>query len=417
MSLELVIFLIVAAIAIFAATFMLVSRNAVHSALFLVINMICLAFFYLLLNAPFLAMVQITVYAGAIMVLFMFVIMLLGADRLDGEPTRYRWLPIGAVGLTTLFLLTAFLAVVQGNVDLLKPIPHAPQVRVVDAAPDQPPLSVYLNNDKLTTATYGTTDDFAAVRPGDYNAAVFAIKADGGAIDPGKDKPLSIIPLHLTTDTNITLVATADRLIVVPQDLSSLADDTQFRYTAVDALPGSAKVNLLRVDPTDVKNNQIVAPALNYGDVSKAAALPTGSYQLAWQVEGSRAVTTADQTIAAQTYPLYILAPQFAGDGKTLIAGNIRVDAKIAPTFGSPQNIGEQLFNGYLLPFELVSLLLLAAMVGAIILTREEVIKRERKRLVVSQQVARLNAAARAANTAPATLSVGAEPGGESATR
>ncbi len=415
MSLELVIFLIVAAIAIFAATFMLVSRNAVHSALFLVINMLCLAFFYLLLNAPFLAMVQITVYAGAIMVLFMFVIMLLGADKLDREPTRYRWLPIGAVGLTTVFLLTAFLAVVQGNVDLLKPIAHAPQVRVVDVAPDQPPLTVYLNNDKLASATYGASSDFVAARPGDYNASVFATKADGSAIDPSKDKPLSISPLHLTNDTNITLVATADRLIVAAQDLGSIADDTQFRYTAVNALPGTTKVNLLKVDPTDVKNTQIVAPALNYGDVSKVAALPTGAYQLAWQVNGGRAVTTADSTIAAQTHPLFILAPQLASDGKTLVPANIRVDAKVAPAFGSPQNIGEQLFSAYLLPFELVSLLLLAAMVGAIILTREEVIKRERKRIVVSSQIKRLNAAARAANTAPAALSVVAEPGSESA--
>ena len=68
MSLELVLFLIFAVVAIFTAAMMLISRNAVHSALFLVTNFICVAFFYLLLNAPFLAMIQITVYAGAIMV-------------------------------------------------------------------------------------------------------------------------------------------------------------------------------------------------------------------------------------------------------------------------------------------------------------------------------------------------------------
>ncbi|MCS6873026.1 MAG: NADH-quinone oxidoreductase subunit J, partial [Anaerolineae bacterium] len=72
MTFELVLFIVVAAVAIFSATFMLISRNAVHSALFLVVNLLCVAFFYLMLSAPFLAMVQITVYAGAIMVLFMF---------------------------------------------------------------------------------------------------------------------------------------------------------------------------------------------------------------------------------------------------------------------------------------------------------------------------------------------------------
>ena len=58
-------------------------RNAVHAALLLVVNFFCLAVFYLLLDAPFLFAVQIIVYAGAIMVLFLFVIMLLGVDRED----------------------------------------------------------------------------------------------------------------------------------------------------------------------------------------------------------------------------------------------------------------------------------------------------------------------------------------------
>ena len=68
--------------AVAAALGMLLSHNAVHSALYLVLNFITVAIFYLALNAPFIAMVQITVYAGAIVVLFLFVIMLLGAERL-----------------------------------------------------------------------------------------------------------------------------------------------------------------------------------------------------------------------------------------------------------------------------------------------------------------------------------------------
>ncbi|MCA9984400.1 MAG: NADH-quinone oxidoreductase subunit J [Anaerolineales bacterium] len=76
-----ILFFIVAIIAIVAAVSMVATRNAVHSALFLILNFAAIAVFYLLLNAPFIAMVQITVYAGAIMVLFLFVIMLLGAER------------------------------------------------------------------------------------------------------------------------------------------------------------------------------------------------------------------------------------------------------------------------------------------------------------------------------------------------
>jgi NADH-quinone oxidoreductase subunit J len=83
-------FVLLAAVAVAAALGMLLSRNAVHSALYLVLNFMTVAVFYLVLNAPFIAMVQITVYAGAIVVLFLFVIMLLGADKLRGAADDVR---------------------------------------------------------------------------------------------------------------------------------------------------------------------------------------------------------------------------------------------------------------------------------------------------------------------------------------
>jgi len=89
MSVDLILFLVLALAAIATALGMLLSRNAVYSALFLVLNFGTVAVFYLLLSAPFIAMSQISVYAGAIMVLFLFVIMLLGAEQvkpLQGLP-------------------------------------------------------------------------------------------------------------------------------------------------------------------------------------------------------------------------------------------------------------------------------------------------------------------------------------------
>ncbi|MGB8980685.1 MAG: NADH-quinone oxidoreductase subunit J [Anaerolineales bacterium] len=88
MTLDLVFFLILSLIAITTAIGMLLSRNAIYSALFLVLNFVTVAVFYLLLGAPFIAMAQITVYAGAIMVLFLFVIMLLGAEAISAELKR-----------------------------------------------------------------------------------------------------------------------------------------------------------------------------------------------------------------------------------------------------------------------------------------------------------------------------------------
>jgi len=82
MNLDLIFFLILSIISVSTALGMLLSRNAIYSALFLVLNFVTVAVFYLLLGAPFIAMAQITVYAGAIMVLFLFVIMLLGAEEL-----------------------------------------------------------------------------------------------------------------------------------------------------------------------------------------------------------------------------------------------------------------------------------------------------------------------------------------------
>ncbi len=91
MSVDLILFFVLALVAVAAAIGMLVSQNAIYSALFLVINFATVAVFYLLLGAPFIAMAQITVYAGAIMVLFLFVIMLLGAEKLaPGKVLRYQ---------------------------------------------------------------------------------------------------------------------------------------------------------------------------------------------------------------------------------------------------------------------------------------------------------------------------------------
>jgi NADH-quinone oxidoreductase subunit J len=76
-----VVFWIMAPISVMAAGAMILAKNAVHAALLLVVNFFTLAVFFLILGSPFLFVVQIIVYAGAIMVLFLFVIMLLGVDQ------------------------------------------------------------------------------------------------------------------------------------------------------------------------------------------------------------------------------------------------------------------------------------------------------------------------------------------------
>jgi NADH-quinone oxidoreductase subunit J len=69
---------------------MIIQRNPVYSALFLIVTLLSLAGLFLLLQAHFLAAIQVIVYAGAIMVLFLFVIMLLDIRRTEAGPSRVK---------------------------------------------------------------------------------------------------------------------------------------------------------------------------------------------------------------------------------------------------------------------------------------------------------------------------------------
>jgi NADH-quinone oxidoreductase subunit J len=109
-----VVFWVFAPISIASAIGMLLMRNAVHAALFLVVNFFCLAVFYLILDAPFLFAVQIIVYAGAIMVLFLFVIMLLGVDRGDDLKERLVAQRPLAIALAIAFVVEIAVAVRAG---------------------------------------------------------------------------------------------------------------------------------------------------------------------------------------------------------------------------------------------------------------------------------------------------------------
>lgn len=88
---ETYLFVLFATLAIASALAMVISKNTVHSALYLVLNLMSVAGVFLLLKAQFLAVIQVLVYAGAIMVLFLFVIMLLNVDDEEGLFTSFRF--------------------------------------------------------------------------------------------------------------------------------------------------------------------------------------------------------------------------------------------------------------------------------------------------------------------------------------
>jgi NADH-quinone oxidoreductase subunit J len=111
---EFVAFVVLAPVSVLTALGMVLNRNAVYSALLLVVNFFCLAAFYVLLEAQFLAAVQVIVYAGAIMVLFLFVLMLLGVGNEEVLKETIRGQRPAAVVLGLLLLAAIGAAVLAG---------------------------------------------------------------------------------------------------------------------------------------------------------------------------------------------------------------------------------------------------------------------------------------------------------------
>ena len=91
------IFWILGPLAVLGGLGMVLSKNAVHSALWLVTTMLCLGFLYVVNQAPFLGAVQIIVYTGAIMMLFLFVLMLVGRDASDSLIETLRGQRVAAI--------------------------------------------------------------------------------------------------------------------------------------------------------------------------------------------------------------------------------------------------------------------------------------------------------------------------------
>ncbi|MGB8013082.1 MAG: NADH-quinone oxidoreductase subunit J [Terriglobales bacterium] len=103
-------FYLLSGLAIAGALLVILCRNAVHSALALILTLIAMAHLYLMLYAPFVAGVQIIVYAGGIMVLFLFVIMLVNIERASRDRRFNRLWPVGlaASGALMALFVSAF---------------------------------------------------------------------------------------------------------------------------------------------------------------------------------------------------------------------------------------------------------------------------------------------------------------------
>jgi NADH-quinone oxidoreductase subunit J len=120
---ETVLFAFLGLVSVLAALLTITSPAPVASALYLVVTLFGLAGLYVLLSAPFVAAIQIIVYAGAVIVLILFVIMLLNLRPIQEQiPAAWR---VGGIAVAALILVAVFAAVMNGNRDLSSsPLPE-----------------------------------------------------------------------------------------------------------------------------------------------------------------------------------------------------------------------------------------------------------------------------------------------------
>lgn len=123
MNLSDILFYFLSALGLASAIMVVISRNPVHSVLWLIVTFFAISGHYILMNAQFLGVVNLIVYAGAIMVLFLFVLMLMNLNA-DAEPQKNRWMKMAGVisGGSLLLVLVAALrnAEIKGSPAQLK---------------------------------------------------------------------------------------------------------------------------------------------------------------------------------------------------------------------------------------------------------------------------------------------------------
>lgn len=395
MTMDVALFITVGVVAIAAAVMMLLSENAIYSALFLIVNFMCVAFLYLMLDASFLTMIQIAVYAGAIMVLFLFVIMLLGAEK-TGSPTReFRWLAPVSLALAVAFLVITGLAIVQGQIDLQGPAPQPPSLRVVNALSDAGAVDVYVDGElAAANVAFGQAAEYVVLPAGETPIG----GEDGAAgreytltINPaGTDTPLITSPITLTSTREkqinaFTVVAHgtsgAPSASLLTDNLETTANRTG-RLTVFNALDQAVDLWDFRsaANPDDDRS---VTTDLAPGSGVELAAIAENTDLRPWAFTAAGAPNAVlfrlnnpgVYAINRDEAQLLVLAGERIADGTeqgTIRPVAVPVTSPTAAEFGGPKGAGQLLFTRYMLPVQLVAVLLLAAMIGAIVLTHKE---------------------------------------------
>lgn len=392
MSLVEILFIIVGVLAVAAAVGMLLTKKAVHSALFLIANFICVAVIYLMLDAAFLAMVQIAVYAGAIMVLFLFVIMLLGAENPRGNVRDFKWLTPTTLMLSVGFLAIVALALLGSNINSRSTKPALAQLRFVNAMSVYPQADFYLGDtlfmERVAFAeSDGSVLRFAQVEPGTY--------AVGVNLAGTQRRPLPLGRVTINAGETITLVAygapgteVLPMVIAVPEDVSA-SNQNIGRFTVVNAHVPARDIAIVDAGPDRVisgaeeaSNAPVIVESLAIGQYVSLDAERPGSRN--WVItDGTRKEDVILRLSSGNPNSPYrieggksqLLVFTTDRQGEFVVDRAVNVVTPHEYAFGSPQALGSLLFIDYVLPFQMVGILLLTAMVGAIVVAQRTIAK------------------------------------------
>lgn len=400
------LFLVVSFIAVLAAGMMLTRQNAVHSALFLIVNFGCVAFLYLMLDAPFLAMVQVAVYAGAIMVLFLFVIMLLGAEITTDTSGQMRWLSLVGAGVATLILVIFGFPIASGllNNDGQETYTGSSFVRVINAVPSE---------EFAVTTTFNALEEgvddvtMEQVVYNDEEASYLALPAGEYTVSVMTDAG-TLYSEDLVLDTNVSQSVVAynnaedvAEIVIVEDDLSptamgtmrltlfnSVADTT---VSLVDLGQYSTIRTLCESDAcSTLIPHRVLIEELPVAE-TVSIDVDEGTYNLAFvnaDNEVMRSLPDFEAERGAVETRVFVLEPSV--DGSQAVYRAAVFSAVASPSFGSPEAIGQVLFIDYLLPVQLVGILLLVALIGVIVLARPDALAQaERRRVNRRRRVSR----------------------------
>jgi NADH-quinone oxidoreductase subunit J len=136
MDFAMVFFILTGALSVGAAVGVVTARVAVHSTLFLLTHFVTLAILYVTLDAQFLGAAQVIVYAGGIVILILFVLMLVGSEKLDTRANYRSWIPWAGIALGVILVGALSLAMLQ--------IPLLPTAVPANAGGVPQVLGVYL---------------------------------------------------------------------------------------------------------------------------------------------------------------------------------------------------------------------------------------------------------------------------------